>query len=238
MRRGRKGVCLLLWLLAAGLGLRAESADYGLSQNGSAVGTARCTIAAEAGGYRVQSLVRLALGGLNYALSAEQKLDQNYAPRQAMVSATVNGTAATAGLMRTGGELELTLAAGGRRTSSRFAAAPGTVLWADFDPCALELLLRLAARPHGAGLAVLLPKQTGLLEPMTVATLADEAGQLDGRPIVVHHLRANFAGSHAELFAGTDNRLLQAELPQPGFALVRQGFVLEPPTKAGAPPSK
>jgi len=30
--------------------------------------------------------------------------------------------------------------------------------------------------------------------------------------------------------------LLQAELPQSGFALVRTGFVLTPPTKPGAPP--
>jgi hypothetical protein len=48
---------------------------------------------------------------------------------------------------------------------------------------------------------------------------------------------ATIAGDKTDLFAGPENQLLQAELSQQGFALVRAGFVLTPPAKAGAPPT-
>jgi hypothetical protein len=47
---------------------------------------------------------------------------------------------------------------------------------------------------------------------------------------------ATIAGAPTDLFSGPENQLMQAELPQQGFAVVRKGFVLTPPTKAGAPP--
>ncbi len=70
---------------------------------------------------------------------------------------------------------------------------------------------------------------------LVVHLLADEHGTLDGKQIDVHHLVATIAGTQTNLFAGPDNQLLQAELPQEGFALVRKGFVLTPPAKAPAP---
>jgi hypothetical protein len=71
-----------------------------------------------------------------------------------------------------------------------------------------------------------------------LATYADEQATLDGKPIVVHHLVATIAGSPTDLFSGPENQLLQAELPQKGFALVRKNFVLTPPAKPGAPPAE
>jgi len=67
-----------------------------------------------------------------------------------------------------------------------------------------------------------------------LATYADQQGTLDGKPIVVHHLIATIAGADTDLFSGPENQLLQAELPQPGFALVRNGFVLTPSATPGA----
>ncbi|HVU47075.1 MAG TPA: hypothetical protein VHD85_13175 [Terracidiphilus sp.] len=40
---------------------------------------------------------------------------------------------------------------------------------------------------------------------------------------------------HIILFSGPENELLQAELPQEGFALVRKGFVLKPSAKPVVP---
>jgi len=53
----------------------------------------------------------------------------------------------------------------------------------------------------------------------------------------VHHLIATIAGANTELFSGPENQLLQAELPQEGFALIRKGFVLSPAAKPIAPTS-
>ena len=61
-------------------------------------------------------------------------------------------------------------------------------------------------------------------------------GTLDGKPVTVHHLVATIAGADTDLFSGPENQLLQAELPQQGFALVRKGFVLTPPKRPIAPP--
>jgi hypothetical protein len=69
-----------------------------------------------------------------------------------------------------------------------------------------------------------------------LATYADEAGTLDGKAIAVHHLVATIAGARTDLFSGPENQLLQAELPQAGFALVRKGFVLTPPVRPQAAP--
>jgi hypothetical protein len=62
-------------------------------------------------------------------------------------------------------------------------------------------------------------------------------GTLDSKPVLVHHLKATIAGASSDIFSGPENQLLQAELTQQGFAIVRKGFVLTPPAKAGAPPS-
>jgi hypothetical protein len=94
---------------------------------------------------------------------------------------------------------------------------------------------------NNRGLWAIIPKQSGTeagsIVPILLATYADEQGTLDGKAITVHHLVATIAGAKSELFSGPENQLLQAELPQQGFAVVRKGFVLTPPAKAGAPPS-
>jgi len=111
----------------------------------------------------------------------------------------------------------------------------------DFDPGALDTLLALAVTQNNRGLWAIIPKKSGAQDasivPVQLATYADEVGTLDSKPIVVHHLQATIAGAKSDLFSGPENQLLQAELPQQGFALVRKGFVLTPPAKPGAPPA-
>ena len=53
--------------------------------------------------------------------------------------------------------------------------------------------------------------------------------------MAVHHLVATIAGANTELYSGPDNQLLQAELPQAGFALIRKGFVLKPSARPIVP---
>jgi hypothetical protein len=132
----------------------------------------------------------------------------------------------------------LSISADGRLSNTHLAAHSAAVLLPDFDPGALETLLALAVANNNCNLWAILPKQAGSIEPIQLATYADESGTLDGRPIIVHHLIATIAGAVTDLFSGPDNQLLQAELPQPGFALVRKGFVLTPPVKPGSPPAE
>jgi hypothetical protein len=96
-------------------------------------------------------------------------------------------------------------------------------------------LLTLCVSHNNRDLWAIIPKQSGSeagsVTPVELATYADEAGTLDGKPIAVHHLVATIAGTRTDLFSGPENQLLQAELPQEGFALVRKGFILKPPDK-------
>jgi hypothetical protein len=96
----------------------------------------------------------------------------------------------------------------------------------------------LAVTQNNRDLWAIIPKKTGSIQPVQIATYADEKGTLDGKPVIVHHLVATIAGARIELFSGPENQLLQAELTQQGFALVRKGFILAPPVKPGAPPTQ
>jgi hypothetical protein len=131
----------------------------------------------------------------------------------------------------------LNTSANGRSTTTRLDPHPAAVFLPDFDPGALETVLTLAAARNNAGLWAIIPKQAGSIQPIQLATYADEKGTMDGKPVLVHHLVATIAGVKTDLFSGPENQLLQAELPEQGFAIVRKGFVLTPPAKPGAPPT-
>jgi hypothetical protein len=157
------------------------------------------------------------------------------------LSATVNGSAVNVTAAPDSAQLLLNVSANGRSSTARLAEYPAAVFLPDFDPGALETLLALAVTRNNRDLWAIIPKQTGSepgsVAPIELATYADEQGTQNGKPITVHHLVATIAGAKTDLFSGPENQLLQAELPQEGFVLVRKGFVLTPPAKPQAPAS-
>jgi hypothetical protein len=227
---------ILLALLAALPGT-SQSGAFQVSQNGAPVGTASFNFAAAPDGYDSTSVVRIAMQGLNYDLSKTEKLDSANHLVHVQLSAVVNGSAVTVTSRPDAAQMLLNTSANGRSSTTSIALHPAAVFLPDFDAGALETLLALAVTQNNRDLWVILPKGAGSIEPVQLATYADEQGTLDGKPITVHHLIATFAGASDDLFSGPENQLLQAELRQQGFALVRKGFVLTPPTRPGAPPA-
>jgi hypothetical protein len=215
---------------------RAQSGDFDVALQGKQVGTASYNIARHAQGLESTSMVRVSAKGIEYAISKAEQLSAAHQLRRLDLSAVVNGSAVHLTAAPESSALVLTIAANGRTTTNRLAAHPAAVLLPDFDPGALETLLKLAAAHNNRDLWAVIPRQTGSVEQIQLATYADEKGSLDGKPVVVHHLIASYAGTSTDLFTGPANQLLQAELPQQGFALVRKGFVLTPPAKPLAPP--
>jgi hypothetical protein len=183
--------------------------------------------------------------GLNYAISKTELLSLANHLRHVQLSATVNSSAVNLTAKPDSAQLLLNISANGRSSTTRLASHPAAVFLPDFDPGALDTLLALAVTQNNRDLWAIVPKQSAAPDgsvqpastiPIQLTTYADEQGTFDGKPIAVHHLIATIAGAKSELFSGPENQLLQAELPQQGFAIVRKGFALTPPAKPGAPP--
>ncbi len=233
MRRSFLCFALSLVLLP---GAGAQSASFQIARHGHPVGTASFAFTAVPRGYNSTSLVRIAMQGLNYALSKDEQLSAANHLLHVQLSATVNGSAVELVAKPDSAQFLLNISANGRSTTTRLAAHPAAVLMPDFDPGALQTLLALAVQQNSRDLWAILPVQAGSIQPVQLATLADLQGTLNGKPIAVHHLAATIASVTTQIFSGPENQLLQAELPQEGFALVRNGFVLQPPARAPAPP--
>jgi hypothetical protein len=216
----------------------AQSGSFIVTQHGHPVGTASFTFTSTPHGYNSTSVVRIAMQGLDYALSKTELLSPANHLRHVLLSATVNNQAVTVTGAPDAAQILLNISANGRSSTTRLAAHPAAVFAPDFDPGALETLLALAVSQNNRDLWAILPKQAGSIEPIQLTTYADEQGTLNGKAVAVHHLVATIAGAATHLFSGPENQLLQAELPQQGFALVRKGFVLTPPTNPGAPPAE
>lgn len=220
--------------------LNAQSGSFTVSQLGKQVGTASFDFKSTNSGYSSISKVKVSMKGLEYAFSKEEDLSPSNELQRVQLSATVNGSAVSIVGVPDGSQFMLNISASGRNSTARLAAHPGAVFMPDFDPGALETLLALGISRNNRDLWAIFPKQSGN-DPATTAqiqlvTYPDEQGTLNGQQIAVHHLVANVVGTSTDLFSGPENQLLQAELPQQGFALIRKGFVLKPPAKPGAAP--
>jgi len=216
----------------------AQSASFIVSQHGKPVGTATATFTATPKGYDTTSIVRVAMQGLDYNLSKTERLTSANQLKHVQLSATVNGSAVNVIAAPDANQILLNISANGRSATTGLAKYDAAVFLPDFDPGALETILALAVLRNNRDLWAIIPKKSGAIEPIQLATYADEQGTLDGKPIAVHHMVATIAGARTDLFSSPENQLLQAELPQQGFALVRKGFILTPPAKPGAPPAQ
>jgi hypothetical protein len=221
---------------AASPAAAAQSGSFAVNQNGHPVGTASFQFTPTSAGYDSTSMVRVSMQGLDYALSKTEKLDRANQFKHVLLSATVNGSAVNVTAVPDPAQFLINISANGRSSTTRLDAHNAAVFLPDFDPGALETLLAVAVAQNNRDLWAIIPKQAGSIAPVQLATYADEHGTLEGKPVTVHHLVATIAGADTDLFSGPENQLLQAELPQQGFALVRKGFVLTPPKRPIAPP--
>lgn len=227
---------LLGFLAFAAVPARSQSGNFIVNASGTDVGTSTFDVKATPKGYDSTSLVRVSMQGLNYTLSKTEQLDSANRLAHIQLSGTVNGSAVSITAKPEAGQILINTSANGRSTTARLDGHPNAVVLPDFDAGALETLLVMGAQQNNRDLWAVIPKNADSVSPVKLATYADQQGTMDGKPITVHHLVATIAGATTDLFSGTENQLLQAELPQQGFALVRKGFVLTPPAKAGAPP--
>jgi len=221
--------------------ISGQDAGFKVLQLGKPVGTASFKFVSTPDGIESSTTVHVSTAGLEYAFSKSEQLSANRELKHVRLSATVNGSAVNVVAEPDAAQFVLNISANGRSSTTRLDGHSASVFMPDFDPGALDTLLALGASRNSHDLWAILPKQSGSQAATTVhiqlATYPDEQGTLDGQPITAHHLVATISGATTDLFSGPENQLLQAELPQQGFALIRNGFVLKPPAKAGAAPA-
>jgi hypothetical protein len=226
-------------LFAAVASAQTQNGDFIVAQHGSTVGSAKYKISAASDGYKSNSVVHVSMTNLNYSLSKTEQLTKDNRLSHVELSASVNGTAVNTSV--TGApnpaQIQLNISSNGKSSNTLLDLHKSAVFMPDFDAGAYETLLQLAISNNNRDLWAIIPKKAGSEVPIKLATYADEKGTFDGKPIEVHHLVANISGNDTHIFSGPHNHVLQIELPYQGFALVRKGFVLSPPAKAGPPPT-
>ena len=235
---GRALLMITAGVMAAGLlAAQLHAQSFVLSQNGKSVGTASLSLKQGSGGIDSTSGAKIDMRGLKYSFSENETLDAAYHLTKVQLNGSVNGTSATVSTVPQGQQFVMKINANGQVTNTPLAFHRETVFLPDFDPGALQVLLNLGATHNNANIWALVPKQTGSIAALRIATDADMQGTLNGTPLTVHHLTVTQDSSKTELFSSPSNELLQAEWTDEGFAMVRQGFKLTPSSRPGAPPA-
>jgi len=223
-------------VLAGLMAVGADAQSFLLSQNGKSVGTASLSVKPAPGGFDSTSGAKIDMPGLKYSFSENASLDSGNRLNKVQLNGSVNGTSATVNVVSKGQQFVMTINASGKVTNTPLAYHPLAVLLPDFDPGGLQAVLSLGAAHNNRDIWALIPKQTGSITALRIATKPDEQGTLDGKAITVHHLSLASDAGTTEVFSGPSNELLQAEWTDEGFALVRQGFKLTPPKRPTAAP--
>jgi hypothetical protein len=185
------------------------------------------------------SKAKLQLDKTQFAFSREGAATQQLNITKESLSGTVNGSAVLFNVTAVNGKYSIQISANGKQYSYNLDQHPHTVFLPDFDPAALQVLA--TEMVTNTDLWVLVPKQTGLLYPVKLENKPQEKGTLNGQSVPVIHKTATINGEAYDLFTTDAGLLVQVEIAQQGFALIRDGFQLRPSTgtagSAAKPPA-
>lgn len=228
-------------------GLPSGSGHFTLIQadNGKTDGSADCTVTPVLGGYQVDSRGQMRMGSFSYSFTNSNRLDPQLNIVHDQLSGTVKGAQVTFSLASdsTGRTFNVNIVASGKTTTNSFDRHQHTVLLPDLDPAAYEEMAFFAAqRPPTAWIVI--PKQDGILVPAEYDAQPDVTGTFHGQPITVHHTSVIVSGQNAisvEIYYTPEGQLLEADLPEQNFYVVRDAFQLQnrpkyQPPRGSAPP--
>ncbi|WP_216840973.1 hypothetical protein [Acidobacterium sp. S8] len=220
--------------------------NYTIEQNGKNLGSASYTVQNAPNKYILTSTGKMTEDKFSYAFSNTQKLDRNLNLITDQLSGVVSGKAvsfnATSDL--TGRQFKLDISANGTKQSNTVDRDQNTALLTDLDPAGYTVLARIAMR-NPANSWALIPKENGFLVPVKLTPQPDQQGHLNGQSVPVKYVSAAVSLQNAitiEIFYSPDGQLLEADLPQQNFYVIRTGFKLShrptppPPPHGQAPP--
>lgn len=220
--------------------LTPGTVSYTIEQNGKNLGAASYTVANQPNKYVITSTGKMTEDKFSYAFSNTQKLDTTLNLITDQLSGVVNGKAVSfnAASDPSGRQFKLNISANGTEQTNAVDRDQNTALLTDLDPAGYMLLAKIAMRNPSHSWA-LIPKENGFLVPVTFTPQPDQKGHLNGQPIPVKYVSAAISTQNAvtiELFYSPEGHLLEADLPQQNFYVIRDGFKLTNRPKPPAPP--
>lgn len=210
----------------------AGQAHFAIVQanDGKNVGSADCTVNVVPGGYQISSHGDLKLTKLNYSFTNDDRLDSQLNIVRDQLTGTVNGSQVTFSLSSdpSGRQFQVNIVASGKTTNNTFDRHQHTVLLPDLDPAAYLAMAHFALA-HPPTTWIVIPKQTGLLLPAQYDAQPDVKGTFHGQPVDVHHVSVVISeenGFTVEVYYTSEGALLEADLPEQNFYVIRDDFKL------------
>ena len=219
--------------------LTAASAHYGFFQDGKPVGEGDYALQTTSSGYTITSHGKLNLTKFSYSFTNTQVLDTSLNLVRDQLDGTVNGSTVsfTAASDSTGRQFQISISANGKQTQNTVDRHQHLVLLPDLDPAAY-LLLAHVAQENPRTSWILIPKEDGILVPSTITLGTGVRGELKGSQINVQHATVAVNSENPidiDIFYTPDGQVLEADLPQQNFQVVRDGFKLLEHPKESAP---
>lgn len=215
------------------------------ANDGKTVGTADCTVSSIPGGYQFTSHGELKMPKFTYSFSNENRMDSQLNIVRDQLSGTVKGSEVTFFLSSdsTGRQFQVSIVAQGKTTTNTFDRHQHLALLPDLDPAGYVAMAHFALE-HPPTAWVVIPKQNGLLVPALYTPDADAQGTLNGRAVTVHHVSVTVSdenGFTVEIYSTSDGTVMETDLPEQNFYVIRDGFKLQSrpqykPPRGQAPP--
>ena len=221
--------------------LATGSANYAVYQGDKVVGSGDYNIQSSANGYNVTSHGKLKLTKFTYNFTNTQHLDGERNLVSDQLSGNVNGSDVTFTINAdpTGRQFQISIDANGKKTQNTVDRHQHLVLLPDLDPAAYVLLTRVVMENPPTSW-ILIPKQDGILVPSTITRRPSLHGKLSGSLMDVQYATVSMSSENpisVDLFYTSDGTVMEADLPQQNFFVVRDGFKLVDRPKASTPPN-
>jgi hypothetical protein len=215
------------------------------ANDGKTVGSADCSVAPAPGGYRITSHGDLKMQKFTYTFTDENRLDSQLNIVHDQLSGAVNDAQVTFNLASdpSGHQFQVNISASGKTTTNTFDRHRHTVLLPDLDPAAYSEMVHFAIE-NPATAWIVIPKENGLLVPAEYTSKPDVHGTFHGQPVDAHHASVVVSeqnGISVELYYTSEGALLEADLPEQNFYVIRDDFKLQSrphysPPHGSAPP--
>jgi hypothetical protein len=225
----------------------AGQAHFSIVQasDGKTAGSADCSVLTTPAGYQIDSHGDLKMAKFSYSFSNSNRLDSRLNIVHDQLTGTVNGAEVTFNLASdpTGRQYQVNIDASGKKTTNSFDRHQHTVLLPDLDPAAYVEMAHFAIE-NPSTTWIVIPKENGLLVPAQYTAKPDVHATFHGQPVDAHHTSVVVSeqnGITVELYYTSEGALLEADLPEQNFYVIRDDFKLTArphytPPRGSAPP--